>query len=160
MTGGESTQHADLPEMIEKIKAMGFLVKLDSNGSNPEILKNLIDKNLVDYIAMDIKAPLEKYSVITKTKNSGRSIERSVKLIMNSGIEYEFRTTVAKPLLSVNDFYGIGTLIHGANRHYIQNYVKAPKQVDPTITLDSFSDEELQQARDIMSHYVEVAHIR
>ncbi len=160
ISGGEPTLHKDLTTFIEQIKKLGYFIKLDTSGILPDQFETVLQTGNVDYIAMDIKAPLEKYSVITKTKNSGCSIERSVKLIMNSGINYEFRTTVAKPLLSVNDFYGIGTLIHGAKRHYIQNYVKAPKQVDPTITLDSFSDEELQQARDIMSHYVEEAHIR
>ena len=108
VTGGEPTLQSGLYNFIKEIKAMGFLVKLDSNGSNPKILEKLINDNLLDYIAMDIKAPLEKYSEITNVKVNTDNIQKSINLIMNSDVDYEFRTTVIKSQLSFDDFENIG----------------------------------------------------
>ncbi len=160
ISGGEPTLQKDLSNFIKQVKQLGYFVKLDTSGILPDHLETILNAGNVDYIAMDIKAPIEKYGAITKAKNMERSIERSINLIMNSGIDYEFRTTVAKPLLSVKDFDGIGTLIKGAKRHYIQNYVNASKQVDTTVILESFSQEELDQAQTIMRNYVSLAYIR
>ena len=121
VSGGEPTLQSDLVEFVEKIKKMGFLVKLDTNGTNPEVVKTLFDRHLVDYIAMDIKAPLEKYEDITKVKIDLDKIKASIELIMNSGIDYEFRTTFS-PDLSVEDIEKIGKLIEGAKRYSIQKY--------------------------------------
>ncbi len=154
ITGGEPTQHADLPEMIEKIKAMGFLVKLDSNGSNPEMLKNLIDKNLVDYIAMDIKAPLEDYSKITGRKVPVEKLKESIGLIMKSGIGYEFRTTAVKFLTSEDDLEKIARTITGAKNYYLQKFILA-KSCDSALAGKSqYQDGELAAIAKKLEKYV------
>ena len=129
-------------------------------GIFPDRVEALLATGNIGYVAMDIKAPIDQYDQIINVKNVERSIERSITLLMNSGIDYEFRTTVAKPLLSVNDFDGIGSLIRGAKRYFIQNYVQAPKQVDPSTSLESLTQEELLQAQGIMQQYVDCVEIR
>ena len=123
ITGGEPTLHPDLPEFISKIKSMGFLVKLDTNGTYPQMLKNLIHHNLIDYIAMDIKAPLEKYDNVTKVNVDIEAISWSIDLIKNSQIEYEFRSTLTEKLLSNEEVINIGKLLGNAKRYYLQNFV-------------------------------------
>ncbi len=94
--GGEPSIHADLPEFCAKIKAKNFLVKLDTNGSNPDMLKNLLEKKLVDYIAMDIKAPLDEYEKISGINISEKILRESIKIIIENSPNYQFRTTVIK----------------------------------------------------------------
>ncbi len=160
ISGGEPTVHKGLGAFIKQVKDLGYFVKLDSSGIFPERLASILSEGNVDYIAMDIKGPLEKYASVAKIQNSEPQIAKSIKLIMNSGIDYEFRTTVCKPLLSVDDFHAMGQLIVGARRHFIQNYVKASKQVDAAAKLQPFCDQELEQAQKIMSKYVGSVGIR
>lgn len=123
ITGGEPTVNADLADFIRKIKDFGLNVKLDSNGSNPEVLKNLIDNSLVDYVAMDIKSSREDYSRACGLKQMNLApIEESVKLLMNSGIKYEFRTTVCRELHSEKEFRQIAEWIKGCSDYYLQSY--------------------------------------
>ncbi len=119
--GGEPTIHSDLPQIIRKIKEMGFDVKLDTNGTNPEMIQRLIEDGMVDYIAMDIKAPIEKLSQITLSKNNLEKIAQSIELIKNSGVEYEFRTTVT-PDLNESDIETMAQSIAGAKRYFLQQY--------------------------------------
>ncbi len=123
ITGGEPTLQKDLKDFIKEIKSLGFLVKLDTNGTNPDIIEELLMENLIDYIAMDIKAPLDKYSNITNTNVNKDNIQRSINIILGSKIDYEFRTTSVKEQLDIEDFKQIGTLISGAKRYYIQKFV-------------------------------------
>ncbi len=123
ITGGETCLQKDLKKFIIKIKEMGFLVKLDTNGSKPEVLEELVKEKVIDYIAMDIKAPLNKYCRVTKTNIDTKKIRKSVNIIMNSGIEYEFRTTVIKGQLETEDFAEIGDLICGAKKYFLQKFV-------------------------------------
>ena len=123
ITGGEPTLHPDLPSLISKIKSMGFLVKLDTNGTNPQMLKKLIHYNLINYIAMDIKAPLEKYENVTKVQVDTEAISKSIDLIKNLKIEYEFRSTLTEKLLSNEEVINIGKLLGKAKRYYLQNFV-------------------------------------
>jgi pyruvate formate lyase activating enzyme len=160
ITGGEPTVHKGLGDFIKEVKDLGYFVKLDTNGIFPDKLEALFKQGNIDYIAMDVKCPLEKYELITKKKNMERSIQRSIDIIMNSGIDYEFRTTIAKPLLEVNDFESIGKLIKGAKKFYLQNYVEPPKQVDTQIDLRSFTKDELIDAQSIMKKYVKDSFIR
>ncbi|MGD8719028.1 MAG: anaerobic ribonucleoside-triphosphate reductase activating protein [Candidatus Zixiibacteriota bacterium] len=129
VTGGEPTEHADLAEVLAGIKDMGFSVKLDTNGGRPEALEAVVRGGLVDYLAMDIKAPLDDYARVTGRPASPEIIKRSIDLIMNSGVEYEFRTTVAAPLIRADDLIKIGRTIEGAERYYIQNFVPS-KSID------------------------------
>lgn len=160
ISGGEPTVHSDLQQFISRVKGLGYLIKLDTNGVNPHVLKNIFQDKTVDYIAMDIKSPINRYSEIIVTKNIEEKIQQSIQLIMNSGIDYEFRTTTAKPLLSIKDFKGIGSLINGAKRHYIQNYVKASKQVNLTKPLEPFTKDELLKSQAILKKYVKKVQIR
>jgi len=160
VTGGEPTLQAGLYDFIKEIKSMGFLVKLDSNGSNPKILEKLIRDNLLDYIAMDIKAPLDKYSEITNVKINTENIQKSINMIMNSGVDYEFRTTVVKSQLSFDDFEKIGKLINGAKRYYLQKFV-ASKIYDETLQNETtYSNEEFSQLCGILRKYIEEVKFR
>lgn len=122
ITGGEPTIQADIIEFIKKIKKMGFLVKLDTNGSRPDVLKKIIDLKLVDYIAMDIKNQIKRYSETTGIKIDEERIKLSVDLIMNSKIPYEFRTTVVPGIHTQKDFLEIAKWIKGAKVYWLQKY--------------------------------------
>jgi pyruvate formate lyase activating enzyme len=121
ITGGEPTMQIDLPIFIKKVKELGFLVKLDTNGTNPEMIKNLIDGHSVDYIAMDIKSAPDKYAEVTDLAGDFSFIKESIDLIKNSGVAYEFRTTVA-PGITENDILHIVDLIQGADNYYLQTF--------------------------------------
>lgn len=103
ITGGEPTLQSDLIEFIKKVKAMGFLVKLDTNGSNPKVLEQIINQKLVDFIAMDIKAPFDKYNLVCCVPINIENIKTSIDLIKNSGIDFLFRTTYDKSKLFDKD---------------------------------------------------------
>ncbi|OGH99374.1 MAG: anaerobic ribonucleoside-triphosphate reductase activating protein [Candidatus Melainabacteria bacterium GWA2_34_9] len=141
ITGGEPTIQPDLIEFMQKIKALGFLVKLDTNGSNPEVIEEIIKLKLADYIAMDIKAPLEKYQDITNSGIDTEKIEKSINLIKNSGIKYEFRTTILKTQLSKDDILQIKDLANGARLWFLQKYI-------PSKNLSNNSQNELNYSND------------
>ncbi|MCK5023051.1 MAG: anaerobic ribonucleoside-triphosphate reductase activating protein [Candidatus Aenigmarchaeota archaeon] len=122
ITGGEPLMQKDIGNFMKKIKSMGFLVKLDTNGSFPDILKELIDGNLLDYIAMDIKATPEKYEEACGAKVDVEKIKRSVEMIKESGIDYEFRTTAIKEIHTQEDFEKIGKWLNGAKKYYLQKF--------------------------------------
>jgi pyruvate formate lyase activating enzyme len=122
ITGGEPTLHKDLPDFIKKIKKMGLMIKLDTNGTCPNMLKELFEEQLIDYIAMDVKAPLESYSKITRTEFNTNLIKQSIDLIKDSGVEYEFRTTILPKLLKEEDILKIGYLLNGAKLLVLQTF--------------------------------------
>ncbi len=160
ITGGEPTQHTDLSEMIEKIKNMGFLVKLDSNGSRPEVLENFIKKKTIDYIALDVKAPLEDYSKIIGWQLRVEKMKKSIDLIMNSGIEYEFRTTIVKSLTSKNDLRKIAQTIKGADNYYLQKFIPT-KLIEPALEKEiQYSDYELDELAEELKKYVKNCSVR
>ncbi len=115
VSGGEPTLHEDLPSFMADLKAMGYATKLDTNGTRPEMLKSLLDAKLLDYIAMDIKAPLEKYSVITGVDFNPEVLRQSMDLIRQSGLGYEFRTTYDKEVLTDADISTITQRLNGKN---------------------------------------------
>jgi pyruvate formate lyase activating enzyme len=145
ITGGEPTIQSDLVNFVQKIKDMGFLVKLDTNGSNPEVLARLLENKLLDYIAMDIKAPLPLYQKVTRTFGNGslsERIKKSIQLILASGINYEFRTTVVKEMLTTEDILEIAGMIEGANQYVLQRFVPS-KTLDHTfLSHTSFSQKD------------------
>jgi len=122
ITGGEPTLQPDLMEFIKKIKTLGFLVKLDTNGARPDVLKKIIEQKLVDYIAMDIKNQPKKYDATTGVKGDIARIKLSVELITRGKIPYEFRTTVVPGLHNEKDFLEIAKWIGGAQNYYLQEY--------------------------------------
>lgn len=122
ISGGEPTLQTDIIEFIKKIKNFNYKIKLDTNGTNFEIVKKIIGEKLIDYIAMDIKAPIEKYKDVVNVKVDTNIILKTIELIKNSSIDYEFRTTVVKEQLSIEDLNGIGKIIFGANKYYLQKF--------------------------------------
>ena len=141
VTGGEPTIHQDLLEFIQKIKDLKFLVKLDTNGTNPETLKQLLNKNLLDYIAMDIKSSVNGYKKAVGTEVDMENIKKSIKLIMNSGIEYEFRTTVVPGIHSKEDILEIAKEIKGAKKYYLQQFRPDAKMIDQKLRkVDPYQD--------------------
>jgi len=136
--GGEPTMNQGLPDFAGKIKEIGYAMKLDTNGTNPAMIKNLISGNLVDYIAMDIKAPLTmnyelrimNYEKAVGVKVDLEKIKKSVEIIKNSGIDYEFRTTVTPGIHTKDDIIQIAKDIGPAKRYYLQNF-RPEKTLDP-----------------------------
>ena len=122
ITGGEPTLQADLVEFIAKIKKLGFAVKLDSNGTRPDVLRELFKKKLVDYLAMDIKSNLANYEKVCEAQVDLERIKDSVELIKNSGVDYEFRTTVVPGLHQEKDFKEIVEWLAGSRRYVLQKY--------------------------------------
>jgi len=161
ITGGEPTLHDGLELFIEKIKTMGFLVKLDTNGSDPRVLKNLLSENLLDYVAMDIKAPLEKYSEVTRMPVDVKRIEESITLIRQSHLDHEFRTTIAKNLLSEDDVLSIAKMLRGEKLYFLQNCVPT-KVLDPHFLAEfvPYTREELQNMAQLAQSYVEKCFVR
>ncbi len=160
ITGGEPTIHADLPDFMGTIKRMGYLVKLDTSGVSPDILEGIIKKGLVDYIAMDIKAPLEKYGTVTATSVDTGKVRRSISLIMGSGMDYEFRTTVTSALTSSGDIASMAKSLSGARRYVLQRFVKS-ETLDPAFAAgDAYSDEEFESMAKSARAYVKACTIR
>lgn len=156
VSGGEPTLQPDLLEFLSKLKSMGYCVKLDTNGTNFRVLKKAIDNKLVDYVAMDIKAPLDKYKNITKTDNDMESIENSIDLLLENKVDYEFRTTFS-PDLSLEDIEEICKRIKGAKTYSIQKYntVEYNKfNMMPRDKQDHF------KAGDIAKKYVEKVNVK
>jgi len=127
ITGGEPTMQKDLRIFIEKVRKLGLPVKLDTNGTNPRVIKNLLGKGLLDYIAMDVKAPLNKYFETVCCPVDINAITASIGIIMNSTISYEFRTTFA-PTLVLEDIEAIGELVSGTKAYYLQQYKPAENE--------------------------------
>jgi pyruvate formate lyase activating enzyme len=160
ITGGEPTLHRGLPDFIRRVKKEGFLVKLDSNGSNPGMIEQLFKEGLVDYISMDIKAPPDRYEEVARARVRKEDIQRSVDIIMKSGVEYEFRTTAAPILFGKEDMERIGQWLRGAERFFIQGF-------RPGVTLDrafrkesTFSLEELGELAEIARKYFREVGVR
>ncbi len=150
ITGGEPTIHKDLPDFAEKCKALGYFVKLDTNGTNPDMLKDLYEKKLIDYVAMDIKSGPSEYmsaSGLTKSPLPMKKITESVRFLMNetdpARFDYEFRTTVVKGLHTARSFEEIADWIKGAPHYYLQSYEESPGVLQPEAGLGAFSKEEL-----------------
>lgn len=163
ITGGEPVLHVDqgLVEFIEELKKLNLLVKLDTNGTDPELIGRLLGRKLVDYIAMDVKGPLdERYYKLCGVKTDLAKIKRSIALIIKSGIESEFRTTVVPNLLYLNDIEDLAREIKGAKKFVLQ-------QFDPRNTLDPalaayepYPMEKLQEMAELAKRYVENVQIR
>ncbi|MBB1555369.1 anaerobic ribonucleoside-triphosphate reductase activating protein [Candidatus Saccharibacteria bacterium] len=153
ISGGEPTMQEDLPDFIRRCKKMGFLVKLDTNGTNPGVLRELLQENLIDFVAMDIKGPLEKYSQIAARPIDIDAIRESIDLIRT--VPHEFRTTIVRGQLVPEDFESIGQLVHGADRFALQYFVPGTTVSPQFNKRESFTKQEMDQARDIMSRHVQ-----
>ncbi len=129
VTGGEPTLHRELPAFLRKVRDLGFLVKLDTNGSLPEMLDPILREGLVDYVAMDVKTSLERYPELVGVSVRSEALKRSIALIMLHAPDYEFRTTVCPGHHGRDEFLAIARLIVGAKRYVLQGF-------RPDITLD------------------------
>lgn len=161
ITGGEPTMHGDdLLDFMKKVKDLGFLVKLDSNGTNPEVLQKALDRKIVDYIAMDVKSPFSSYSQTVARPVDVDALRKSIKIIMSSGIDYEFRTTVIKSMLSIKDFDEIGKEIKGAKAYYLQKFLPTKILNPQFIRKVSYNAEEFEEIKKKMKKYVKYCGIR
>lgn len=159
ITGGEPLLQQDIQAFTEKIKNMGYSVKLDTNGTFPDKLASLIDKGLVDYVAMDIKNSEAKYRETAGVENLDISvIKKSIDIIMNSGIDYEFRTTVVDELHTVSDIAEAAELIRGAKRYYLQNFVDSGNLIGRE--LHAASKEKLQEMKKAAEKLAKTVEIR
>ena len=155
VSGGEPTIHDDLPELIRRIKELGYDVKLDSNGTRPEMIRQLISDRLIDFVAMDIKGPLEKYQEIAARPIDLEAIQETIALLIDSGLEHEFRTTIVREQLEPEDFYKVGELVKGAKRFALQHFLPGTTLSPQFHTATTFTDAEFDQAKNIMEGYVE-----
>ncbi len=160
ITGGEPTIHKDLPVVIKKIKELGYKVKLDTNGTNPDAIDELIGFSLIDYIAMDIKAPFEKYDKVTNVKCKIDDIRRSIDIIKKSNINYEFRTTVVEGLLSKEDVLKIAKSIKGAKAYFIQRFIPSKTLNKDYMNKSSITNDELDEIKKDVSMYFDRFGIR
>ena len=151
ITGGEPTLHSDLPDLCSKLKEMGFLVKVDTNGTNSAMVKELMDRRLIDYIALDIKAPLtvEKYSRATGIRADKllEKVKETIKILLESRMDYEFRTTVVPTLHEEEDIKEICGGIKGCKKYVLQKFdVSLGKTtIDPDFSkLKPFTDKEMK----------------
>jgi pyruvate formate lyase activating enzyme len=144
VSGGEPTLQSDLIDFLVWLRTTGLKIKLDTNGWNPNILKDIFKSKLVDYIAMDIKSSENNYKKIVKVDINFDQIKKSIRLIMDSGIDYEFRTTVFKKWVELDDLEEIEKLINGAKKYFLQNYVYR-ESIKNGESILSYSDEELEK---------------
>ena len=159
ITGGEPCLRRDLPEFLAKIHEAGFPVKLDTNGSHPEMLARLIDEGLVDYVAMDVKnAPAKYAQTIGLPTVDLAPIGESIRLLREGSLEYEFRTTVVREFHEAHDFEEIGAWIAGAKRYFLQAFTE--RDTVPDRSLSAPDPDDLHAFCDIAAAYVEHAEIR
>jgi pyruvate formate lyase activating enzyme len=160
ITGGEPTLHSDLPEFIKKLRDIGLLVKLDTNGTNPEMLAKLLDQKILDYVAMDIKSPWAKYKGIVGTV-AVEKIRKSATMILNSHIDHEFRATVVPELHSVEDIIEMAQQIKGADKFYIQRFKPVEQLVDENfIPAGKFMLKELNEIRNQIKSWFKICGVR
>ena len=158
ITGGEPTLSADLEDLIRDIRALGYPVKLDTNGTNPKMLRQLLEAGLLSYVAMDIKNAPGEYQKTCGGADVAEQVAESVKILRNSGIPCEFRTTVVKPLHSVDSMKALGQWLSGAEAYFIQNFRDTGDLVGQG--LSSFSEEELKQLQKAVLPYLPNAQVR
>ena len=161
ITGGEPTIQKDLPEFLQRIRYLGFKIKLDTNGTNPEMLENLIKENLVDYIAMDLKAPFDKYDLVIGVQPDLSKVKKSIIIIKRNQVPYEFRTTVLPDLINKKDIEKMGKQIRDADRWYLQKFKVDNDLVDNSFKeAKKYTDKEMEELKKIGSKYVKVCEVR
>ena len=158
ITGGEPTLYNQLPDFITKIKELGYKVKLDTNGSCPNMIETLIEKKLIDYIAMDIKAPISDYDKVCGVAVDIEKVKRSVKMLKEGKVPYEFRTTVVKELHSKQAIMEIVEWIKGADNYYLQSYQETDKNICRGFA--SMAKEELFALENELRKYVKNVKVR
>lgn len=159
VTGGEPTLNDDLPDFLRTVKKLGYLVKLDTNGYRPEVLKYLAKEGLVDYVAMDIKNCPEKYAQTAGLKSLDvEKIRESAEFLMSGSLEYEFRTTVCRELHQKADLLAIGKWLKGCRRYFLQPYQKSANVIRPVFT--SYTKEQMHQFEESLLHDIPETKVR
>ncbi len=158
VTGGEPTLYPELYNFIKEIKAIGYSVKLDTNGTNPEMLKRLIGDGLVDFVAMDIKNSPSKYPLTCGVGVDLEKIRESIQLLLGSDISFEFRTTVVKELHEDRDFEEIGEFIKGAPRYFLQCFKDSGDIIADGMSAPSEGD--MKRYLSIIKKYIPSAKLR
>lgn len=160
LCGGEPLTSKGLVPLIKKIKKMGFLVKLDTNGSDPALLKKLIDEKLVDYVAMDIKGPKERYSEFAGVKVNIKKIQESIDILKEGKVDCEFRSTIVPTLHKKEDVIEMAKWIRGAKKYYLQNF-RPEKTIDPKFEkIKSYPEKYLLEIQKAISPFFEVCQVR
>ena len=159
ITGGEPTLQPDLPDFIRRIKEMGYLVKLDTNGYRPDILKQLLEEKLLDYVAMDIKNSKDKYDTTVGKENLDiRRLEESVTRLKEGWIPYEFRTTVVRELHTKEDFTAIGEWLSGARVYFLQGYRDNENVIQRGFS--AYTKEEMEAFAQILRRHIDRVEVR
>ena len=158
VTGGEPTLRKNLPEFLAKIKAMGYLVKLDTNGSNPKMLQALLDEHLLDYVAMDIKNCPDRYAATCGGVDILSQVEESLTILKNSCVEYELRTTLCRPFHDENALEAMGKWLCGTQNYYLQNFVDSGDLIGTGVS--GFTKEEMEALHKRMLPYIPNTRIR
>lgn len=180
ITGGEPLIHKDIRELLYEIKNIGYKIKLDTNGYFPDLLNDIINEKLIDMVAMDIKSGFSNYDIVAGIKKENYYIGdkncdiknkfdnyiekenpnwiKSIKIILNSNIDYEFRTTCVKGIHNIYDFYEIREMIKGAKQYYLQNYHE--NEQIKNLPYDSFTIDELNNFKNVVEKYVDFVGIR
>lgn len=159
ITGGEPTLQEELADFIQRIKGLGYMVKLDTNGYRPEVLKALLQKGLLDYVAMDIKASPEHYSVAAGLETLDMTrIRESIRLLEQSGIPHEFRTTVVKGIHRTEEFDEIGRLLQGCTAYYLQGFRRSESMIGEGY--EAFSVEEMKEMAALAEKYLNRVELR
>jgi pyruvate formate lyase activating enzyme len=157
ISGGEPTLHKELPGFLEKVKGLDYLVKLDTNGTNPGMLKSLMEKRLVDYVAMDIKGPADKYQKAAGANADMGKIRESISLLIGSDVKHEFRSTIVPGLHTKEDVVAMARMLTGADKFYLQQF-RPRNTLDPELNkVKPFEEREMMEFRDLCSEYVETA---
>ncbi len=160
VTGGEPTLQPDLADLLSMIKAGGYAVKLDTNGSRPDVIRDVMERGLVDRIAMDIKAAPDGYAkAVGLTHVDITAIDESRRIIMESGMDYEFRTTLVKGLHDMDDVEKIAKWIKGAKEYYLQQFKDSGDLIAPA-GLDAFDEREMERFADAAAGYVPAVKVR
>lgn len=160
LCGGEPTLNKELPYFAKKIKDLGFSVKLDTNGSNFEMLSEMVNDGLIDYVAMDIKGPKEKYSEITGRKVDIKNIEKSVNFLKKGLVDYEFRTTIIPSFHKRENILATAHWLSGADKYYLQNF-RPEKTIDPELEkVQPYSEEFLYEMVRAISPFFKICGAR
>ncbi len=160
ITGGEPTLHHNLPEFIAKLKKEGFLVKLDTNASNPKMVDLLISKKLVDFVSMDIKSSLEKYDEAAGVKVNKEKIKETASILMKGTVDYEFRMTTVPGLVEKEDFSKIGLWLKGAEKFAIQQFKNEAVLEERFKKIKPFTALDLNEFKEILKPYFKNVEVR
>lgn len=159
ITGGEPLLHADLPELLRKIKDLGYKIKLDTNGSNPKLLREIVEAGLVDRVAMDIKNDPEQYMLTVGCKVDMKAVEQSKDYLLSGVIDYEFRTTVVKGIHTKESLVAAAKWISGAKEYYLQQFKDSGNLIDPE-ELTAFDEKQMHELADAVREYVPAVQVR